>query len=46
MAGQEYDKQTLRGWFNALDIDHSGQISMSEFFVFALQESLARSGAL
>ena len=36
---------TIKGWFDALDTDGSGHISMGEFFVFALQESLERSGA-
>ena len=33
----------LRDWFHMIDFDHSGQLSMTEFFGFSLREALARS---
>jgi Ca2+-binding EF-hand superfamily protein len=45
MKGQDVGKDQLKAWFQSIDTDNSGQISMSEFFVFALQEALVRSGA-
>lgn len=33
----------LRDWFHMIDFDHSGELSMTEFFGFSLREALARS---
>ena len=35
---REYDGE-LREWFDAVDIDHSGSISMTEWFAFSLREA-------
>lgn len=43
--GEPLKARTIKTWFDSLDTDGDGSISMGEFFVFALQESLERSSA-
>lgn len=34
--------ELLRDWFNLIDFNHSGSLSMTEYFAFSLREALAR----
>lgn len=36
-------RRMLRDWFHVIDFDHSGSVSMTEFFVFSLREALAQA---
>ena len=39
MRGQNLDKKQIKAWFQALDVDNSGHISTSEFFVSAFSST-------
>jgi Ca2+-binding EF-hand superfamily protein len=36
-------RRMLMDWFHVIDFDHSGNVSMTEFFVFSLREALAQA---
>ena len=38
-------REMLRDWFHMIDTDHSGSLSLTEYFAFSLREALSRSAA-
>ena len=42
---ESHSKSEIRTWFNAADTDHSGKLSVSEFFVWSLSSSARKTGS-
>ena len=42
---KRHTRAQIRDWFDTMDVDKSGKISMQEFFLFSAQAAAWRSGA-